>query len=124
VWSAGPSVLVVDEDADFCRNLFDILTDLGYQVVTAPDGPSALELLDRDGYDVALLSWRVPGAAGLTLCRAALAARAGAEVFLLAEAPTDVTQEDARAAGARQVLLKPLNLPRLLGSLLKATEAS
>lgn len=33
------SILVVDDEVDTCRNLSDILTDLGYQVDTATDGP-------------------------------------------------------------------------------------
>ena len=37
------SILVVDDDVDTCKNLSDILTDLGYQVDTAHDGPAALE---------------------------------------------------------------------------------
>ncbi len=59
--SAGPSILVVD-DADSCHNLHDILTDLGYQVATSRDAPSALELLRRDDYDLALVNWGVDGA--------------------------------------------------------------
>jgi CheY-like chemotaxis protein len=39
-----PRILVVDDDIDICRNLSDILSDLGYDVDTAHDGPSALEL--------------------------------------------------------------------------------
>ena len=29
---AGPAILVVDDDVDTCRNLSDILTDLGYSL--------------------------------------------------------------------------------------------
>ena len=36
-----PSVLVVDDELDTCRNLADIFTDLGYRVETAQDGASA-----------------------------------------------------------------------------------
>ena len=35
-----PSVLVVDDEIDACRNLADIFTDLGYRVETAQDGLS------------------------------------------------------------------------------------
>ena len=53
--SAGATtILVVDDDLDICRNLSDILTDLGYQVDFAHDGPAALELVRRQAYDVAL----------------------------------------------------------------------
>jgi len=50
-----PWILVVDDEVDTCRNLSDILTDLGYRVDTAHDGPSALELVRHRPYDVALL---------------------------------------------------------------------
>jgi DNA-binding response OmpR family regulator len=119
--SSGPSLLVVDDDVGSCLKLFNILADLGYQVATVIDGPAALELLRRDHYDLALVGWRVDGVGGLSLCRAARASRAGTEVLVLADAPSDVTPEQARAAGVRQVLVKPLNLPRLLALLRQAT---
>src|SRR5262249_5382576 len=64
-----PSVLVVDDAPDTCRTLSDILTDLGYRVDTAPDGPSGLEMVRRNAYDVALLDFRMPGMDGLELYR-------------------------------------------------------
>ena len=41
----GARILVVDDDPDICRNLSDILTDLGFQVDCAQDGLAALELV-------------------------------------------------------------------------------
>ena len=38
-------ILVVDDDLDTCRNLSDILSDLGYDVDCAQGGPAALELV-------------------------------------------------------------------------------
>jgi DNA-binding response OmpR family regulator len=122
--SSGPSLLVVDDDVDSCLKLFDIFADLGYRVATVIDGPSALELLRRDDYDLALVNWRLDGVDGQSLCRAARASRAGTEVLVLADAPTDVTQEEAGAAGVRQVLLKPLDLPGLLALLRQVTGQS
>jgi DNA-binding NtrC family response regulator len=37
----GTRILIVDDDPDMCSNLSDILTDLGYQVEIAHDGPAA-----------------------------------------------------------------------------------
>ncbi len=34
-----PAILVVDDDVDTCRNLSDILTDLGYRVDIGPRRP-------------------------------------------------------------------------------------
>src|SRR5438445_321145 len=77
-WSPGhPRILVVDDDVDTCRNLSDILTDLGYQVETAHDGLTALELVRRRPYEVALLDYKMPGMDGLTLYREIKKLRAG-----------------------------------------------
>ena len=43
--AGNASILVVDDDVDTCHNLSDILTDLGYRVDTAYDGPAALDLV-------------------------------------------------------------------------------
>jgi CheY-like chemotaxis protein len=122
--STYPSILVVDDDddPDSCHNLSDILTDLGWQVASAGDGHAALKLLLHNDYDLALLNWRVPGGDGLSICRAVRTACASTAVVLLAESPTDAMQEQSRAAGARQVIHKSLDLPRLLAVLHQAME--
>ncbi len=107
-------LLVVDDEVDTCHNLSDILTDLGYQVDVAHDGPSALELVRRNPYDVALLDLRMPGMDGLELFHRIRQLRAGTVgIIVTAYAGTD-TAERALAAGAWQVLAKPVDFSRLL----------
>jgi CheY-like chemotaxis protein len=113
--SDGPSVLVVDDEPDTCRNLSDILSDLGYRVDTAPDGPTALELVRKNAYDVALLDYRMPGMDGLALYREIKRLRAGTVAIIVTAYAGDTTGEEALAAGAWQVLPKPVDFPRLLG---------
>jgi DNA-binding NtrC family response regulator len=109
-----PSILVVDDDVDTCRNLADILTDLGYQVDTAHDGTSALELVRRKAYDVALLDYKMPGMDGLTLYREIKRLRADTVAIVVTAYAGGNTAEDALDAGAWQVLPKPVDFPRLL----------
>jgi two-component system, NtrC family, response regulator HydG len=109
-----PSILVVDDEVDTCRKLSDILTDLGYQVDVAHDGPSALELVRRNAYDVALLDLRMPGMDGLELFHRIRELRSGTVgIIVTAYSGTD-TAERALAAGAWQVLPKPVDFRRLL----------
>src|SRR5947209_8540062 len=103
----GPSILVVDDEVDTCRNLSDILTDLGYQVDTAHDGPSALELVRKRSYDVALLDLRMPGMDGLTLYREMRKVRAETVAIVVTAYASSATTEEALAAGAWQLLPKP-----------------
>ena len=58
-----PSILVVDDDADTCRNMADLLGDQGYAVDAADGGGMALEKAGRQPYDLGLLDlWNPVGA--------------------------------------------------------------
>jgi len=43
------SVVVVDDNEEFCQSIADILKLKGYKVVTVYDGFKALELVKKDG---------------------------------------------------------------------------
>ena len=109
------SILVVDDDVDTCQNLSDILTDMGYHVDTAHDGPTALGLARRRRYDVALLDFKMPGMDGLTLYRELRKVQAETVAIVVTAFAGKTTAEEALAAGAWRVLPKPVDFPRLLG---------
>jgi two-component system NtrC family response regulator/two-component system response regulator AtoC len=109
-----PTILVVDDDADTCRNMVDLFGDLGYAVETAADGEAALEKTRRQPYDLGLLDLRMPGMDGLTLCRHLQRMHPGmVRLIVTAFAGPDLSEE-ARAAGARHVVAKPIDFPGLL----------
>jgi CheY-like chemotaxis protein len=112
--SDAPRVLVVDDEEDICRNLSDILTDLGWRVETANDGHAALELVRRTPFDVALLDLRMPGMDGLTLCRELKSVRPGTVAIIVTAYASTVAVKEAHAAGAWQVVDKPVDLDALL----------
>ena len=112
---ARPSILVVDDDVDTCRNLSDILTDLGYHVDTAPDGPTALDLVQKCTYDIALLDFKMPGMDGLTLYREIRKHQSATVAIVVTAYASGATADEALAAGAWRVLGKPVDVPHLLG---------
>jgi CheY-like chemotaxis protein len=64
--AASASLLVADDRA--CRaSLSDIISDLGYEVGVASDGPTALEQARRRPYGLALLDCKMPGINGVEL---------------------------------------------------------
>jgi two-component system, NtrC family, response regulator HydG len=112
--TAPAVILVVDDEADTCRNLSDILIDLGYQVDTALDGFAALELARKKSYDIALLDLKMPGMDGLTLYRELRKLCASTVAIVVTAYASKAADEEALAAGAWQVLPKPVELPGLL----------
>lgn len=112
---ATPRILIVDDEADTCANLSDIFSDFGYHVDTAPDGQTALELIDkRPFYDVALLDLRMPGMDGLELYRRIKQKSAGTVAVVVTAYATSDTAKSAIAAGATRVLSKPVDIAALL----------
>jgi two-component system response regulator HydG len=109
-----PSILVVDDEPDTCANLQDILADLGYQVDVAHDGQSALELVHKTPYDVALLDLKMPGMDGLELYRRIKELRAGTVAIIVTAYAASDTAHAVLEAGAWKILSKPVDLSRLL----------
>lgn len=109
-----PAILMVDDDPDECRNMSDILTDCGYRVDTAHEGQTALRLVQQRPYDVALLDLRMPGMDGLTLGREVTRLRPATVALLVTGYPEDLLPGAAQAAGIRQIIHKPVDVPRLL----------
>jgi DNA-binding NtrC family response regulator len=115
-------ILIVDDEPDTCANLSDILTDLGYQVDTAHDGLAALELVKKRPYDVALLDLRMPGMDGLELYRRIRDVSAGTVAIVVTAYAGSDTAKSARAAGAWQIVPKPVDTGRLLGLVAQALD--
>jgi CheY-like chemotaxis protein len=57
---ARKRILLVDDNADAIHMLRDMLTDLGYQVAVAYDGPQALSALETFQADVAVIDIGLP----------------------------------------------------------------
>jgi len=64
------TVLVADDDTIFRELVTEVLTSGGYRVLAAKDGQEALELLAKEGADLAVLDLNMPRLDGLGLTRA------------------------------------------------------
>ncbi|WP_327063861.1 response regulator transcription factor [Kitasatospora purpeofusca] len=65
----GRTVLVVEDDPGVRATLDQLLRFEGYRVLTATDGQDALELLERQRPDLAVVDVVMPRLDGLALCR-------------------------------------------------------
>lgn len=66
---APTTVLVVDDEPDIIELMRDFLEAAGHTVVTAPDGPAALTIIDRQPVDCVLLDLMLPGMSGYDILR-------------------------------------------------------
>jgi two-component system response regulator AtoC len=59
------TILIVDDNADLCFNLSDILKDEGYNTITSEDGREALKAVERHSPNLVLLDIRLPSMDGM-----------------------------------------------------------
>lgn len=62
-------ILAVDDDTPALNALRQILLQRGYEVSTAPNGEEAVELIERESYDLFILDVNMPGMSGIDVCR-------------------------------------------------------
>lgn len=62
-------ILVVDDEKEIADLVALYLEGEGFQVIKCYTGTEALEIIDRQELDLALLDIMLPGVSGLTLCR-------------------------------------------------------
>lgn len=111
------SILLVDDEIDACRNLADIFDDLGYHVDIASSGETALELVRKHRYDIALLDLMMPGMDGATLASEMKKERAGTVTVIVTAHPGSLRAEVALAGGAWRLLPKPVDIRKVIGLL-------
>src|SRR4051812_40230361 len=65
---AGSSrILIIDDEASIRESLETMLMLEGFAVTLAQDGPSGMEQLSRNEYDLLLLDLALPGESGMDL---------------------------------------------------------
>ena len=64
-----PTILVVDDEEAIAEAVRARLESEGYRVVTAPDGPKALERFAETHPALVVLDLMLPGMDGLEVCR-------------------------------------------------------
>ena len=116
------AVLVVDDEAGMRATLTDILSDAGYSVASAADGPDALDRLAHDRFDVVVMDIRMPGMDGVSVLEQI--GEPPPHVIMMTAYAVEERLHRAVEAHAFAVLHKPFGVPRLLGLVKTAASLS
>src|SRR6185503_6950015 len=106
--SEKPSVLVVDDDESFRSLVADRLTRTGHRIAAAPEGETALTLLD--GVEVAIVDLLMPGMDCMTLLKKIREKNPDIAVIMLTGHGTIDNAVEAMKVGAADYLQKPCSL--------------
>jgi two-component system KDP operon response regulator KdpE len=109
----GGRVLVVDDDPQILRAVRTSLQSHSYEVLTAGNGETALDLLPDSGVDLIVLDLGLPGIGGQEVIRRV---RAWSEVPIIVLSVREGQDDKVGAfeAGADDYVTKPFGMPELL----------
>ena len=114
-----PVVLIVDDEPDVVTMWQRSLLTEGFEVICAYDGISAVDMAEVDKPDLVLLDIMMPMLNGYDVCRQIKAnpATEHIPVLCVTSAQNDEVRENAQAAGAQGLLIKPFATRELVAQI-------
>jgi CheY-like chemotaxis protein len=109
-------VLVVDDDPVVAKSIDRVLTGKGYAVITASDGPEALDKLANGKYDAVFADIRMPGMDGLEVAARIKATQPWLPVVIVTGYGSPASEARAKELGVAGFLHKPLSPEMIEGS--------
>ncbi|CAB1075091.1 Formate hydrogenlyase transcriptional activator [Olavius algarvensis Delta 1 endosymbiont] len=112
----GGDILIVDDELSSLRTLSDILTAEGYGVRGAPDGSTALMIVENEQPELILLDVRMPEMDGFEVCRQIKANEnaSGIPVLFLSALNETADKVKGFAAGGLDFITKPFQAEEVL----------
>ena len=107
-------ILVVEDNADMRELFCTVLSDSGYQCLSAADGAEALEIMDKEYVDLIVADIMMPNLDGYELTKAIRAAKMELPILMVtAKDQFDDMQKGFRA-GTDDYMIKPINVKELV----------
>lgn len=107
-------IVVVDDEENIRSAVKDILTDEGYEADCAPDGETALRMIQSNAPDLVLLDIWMPGLDGLQTLKILKNMESDAEVVMMSGHGAIETAVKATKIGAFDFIEKPFSLDSIL----------
>jgi len=101
--------LVVDDDPVVAKSIDRVLSGKGYAVITASDGPEALEKLAHEKYDAVFADIRMPGMDGIEMTARIKASQPWLPVVIVTGFGSAENEAKAKEIGVAGFLHKPLS---------------
>ncbi len=113
-----PDILLVDDDESLNRLVHQYLDNQGFAVRSVTDGEQAIEQILTSNPDLVILDIMLPGADGLSVCRAVRPHYPG-PILMLTALDNDIDEVAGLETGADDYLAKPVR-PRVLLARIRA----
>ncbi len=116
-------ILLVDDESLVLMSVQRALERMGYEVDAVKDGPDALDIFceDPDSFDVVITDQTMPKMTGAELAEELLHIRPDIPVILSTGFSETISEQEAKAMGVRDLLMKPATTKDLDAVIRRAT---
>lgn len=108
------TILIVDDEKSICQSLGSILSDEGYEVLTAESGEEALKIIGEEIPCLILLDIWLPGMDGIETLKIIKSSYPQVRVIIMSGHGTIETAVKATKLGAFDFIEKPLSLEKVI----------
>ena len=115
-------LLVVDDEDDLRSLLSQFLNAEGYDTVTASDGAEAIQILEKQTFDAALLDILMPNQNGITVLKHITKNYPSTKSIILTGHADLHRATEARQNGAMDFITKPYKIETVLAALERALQ--
>jgi two-component system, OmpR family, response regulator len=106
-----PRVLYVDDDAENGEMMtYWIREECGCDIAVAIDGKQAMDMIEREFFDLFLLDYCLPDTTAIQLCEKIRSIYPEVPIAIYSALDRDIDKQRAMAAGANSYLVKPEQL--------------
>ena len=107
-------ILIVDDEKIVRESIRDWLREAGYPAEMAETGEEALDLISKKDFSLVVLDYILPGKSGVDVLREARKMRPKMKCLMITAFPSSkLNAELARAGGAIELFIKPINMEQL-----------
>ena len=117
------TILIIDDDDQLRKSFEKLLTEEGYTVESAPSGEMGVKTVRSGALDLVVLDMRLPGMDGFETFQAIHEIDSKLPVIMMTAYGTTETAIEATKMGAFDYILKPFDIPEMLGAIGQALEA-
>jgi DNA-binding response OmpR family regulator len=114
---SNPRILFVDDDTSLNRILLKILTDQGYHVDVAMDGLTALNKLQTNHYDAAIMDNNLPEMNAIDVLKKVHDKNVTRKVIMITAVDEQELSREGAQLGIRAVLAKPFDMDTVISTI-------
>jgi DNA-binding NtrC family response regulator len=117
-------IIIIEDDIEMCRELTEILTDLGYGISYFSDGRKGKKAITRNRFDLMILDLKLPGCNGYQILELIQKKKINIKVIVITARMKidfeDIIKQnndpylDELLQTAHHILKKPFKIPNLI----------